>query len=193
MSAKLKQARLEHGYSIEDVSNRLNIRRQYLIGLEEGNFDSLPGKIYVDGYIKIYSKFLGVDLQNENRNDIGNISLDSNLKEESDDLYDLKKNIKYQKYFIIASIISLIIIFFSYNIIRSSDNTGINMFKEIIAHKFSSKNLYILESDHTMDYPKESYDNQGYDEDKIIAAGGIYIDQTLAEEDDMVMQEDIQD
>lgn len=181
MSSKLKQARLERGYSIEDISDRLNIRRQYLIDLEEGNFDALPGKIYVDGYVKIYSKFLDVELENSTGTNPGIIQRDD-IKGENEDLAGLSQDMKYQKYFILASIISLIIIFFSYNIIRSSDNTGINMFTEIIAQKFRSNNLHSLESLNKMDYAIED----------LLSDEGLNIDQTLAEEDDMVMQDTIE-
>ena len=197
MLSKLKQLRLEHGYSIQDVSDKLNIRRQYLIDLEEGNFNALPGKIYVEGYVKIYSKFLGIELQNESENNV-RIGLENNLKGENDDLSDLKQDIKYQKYFIITSIISLIIIFFSYNIIRSGDHTGMDMFTEIISRKFRSNNLYSSESNNKENYSKGGYSKieypkGDYTEDDILAMSGIYIDQTLEEEDDMVMQEIIKD
>jgi cytoskeletal protein RodZ len=40
----------------------LNIKKQYLIAIEEGRIESMPGKTYALGYLKLYSKFLGIDL-----------------------------------------------------------------------------------------------------------------------------------
>ena len=60
MSSKLREAREEAGYTVEEVAEQLNIRKQYIICLEEGNFEDIPGKIYVEGYTKIYSEFLGI-------------------------------------------------------------------------------------------------------------------------------------
>jgi|APCry1669190288_1035285.scaffolds.fasta_scaffold12621_4 hypothetical protein len=58
--SKLKQARLDAGKGIEEISLAINIRKQYLIALEEENFDIIPGKVYVDGYLKLYAKYLGI-------------------------------------------------------------------------------------------------------------------------------------
>jgi cytoskeletal protein RodZ len=60
MSIDLKQARESAGYTIEYVASRLNIRKQYLLDLESGNYSSIPGQIYVDGYKKMYYSFLDI-------------------------------------------------------------------------------------------------------------------------------------
>jgi cytoskeletal protein RodZ len=61
MTSSLKKAREAAGYSIEEVSKILKIRKQYIINLEEESFDDIPGQVYVDGYTKIYHEFLGID------------------------------------------------------------------------------------------------------------------------------------
>ena len=65
MSSKLKEARESAGYTIEQVADILKIRKQYVVDLEEENFSSIPGKIYVDGYTKIYHGFLGLELNDD--------------------------------------------------------------------------------------------------------------------------------
>ena len=65
MSSKLKEAREEAGYTVEEVAEQLNIRKQYIICLEEGNFEGIPGKVYVEGYTKMYSEFLGIEAPNK--------------------------------------------------------------------------------------------------------------------------------
>ncbi len=65
MSSKLKEARESAGYTIEQVAEILKIRKQYVVNLEEGNFSGIPGKIYVDGYTKIYHEFLGLKLNDD--------------------------------------------------------------------------------------------------------------------------------
>ncbi|MFK7973569.1 MAG: helix-turn-helix domain-containing protein [Rickettsiaceae bacterium] len=62
MTSKLKEEREKAGYTVEQVAEKLKIRRQYIIDLEEENFESLPGKIYVKGYIKMYHEFLDLEL-----------------------------------------------------------------------------------------------------------------------------------
>ena len=62
MTSDLKEAREKAGYTIEEVAEKLNIRKQYIICLEEGKFDELPGKIYAEGYTKMYHELLGLEL-----------------------------------------------------------------------------------------------------------------------------------
>jgi cytoskeletal protein RodZ len=61
MTSRLKEARQKAGYTIEEVAEILKIRRQYIADLEEENFRNIPGQVYVDGYMKIYCEFLGID------------------------------------------------------------------------------------------------------------------------------------
>ena len=61
MPSNLKEAREKAGYSIEEVAEKLSIRKQYIICLEEGDFEGLPGKIYVKGYTKMYHELLGLE------------------------------------------------------------------------------------------------------------------------------------
>ena len=56
----LKQARIDANLSIEDVSRQLNIRKHYIIALEENKLEEIPAAVYAQGYIRIYSKFLGI-------------------------------------------------------------------------------------------------------------------------------------
>lgn len=61
LGAKLKDLREKRKMSVEQVSKRLNIRGHYLKALEDGQFTAIPGKIYVDGYLKNYADYLGMD------------------------------------------------------------------------------------------------------------------------------------
>ncbi len=70
MSSRLKEARESAGYTVEQVAEILKIRKQYVIDLEEENFNGIPGKIYVDGYTKIYHEFLGLELNDDNEHSV---------------------------------------------------------------------------------------------------------------------------
>jgi len=54
----LKTARLEKKLSISQVELQTKIRAEYLIALEESNYDLLPADIYIRGILGNYSKFL---------------------------------------------------------------------------------------------------------------------------------------
>ena len=58
---KLRNARLENGITLTEVENETKIRRKYIVALENEDFDVLPGKVYVKGFLKNYARFLGLD------------------------------------------------------------------------------------------------------------------------------------
>lgn len=59
----LKQVREERGYTLQDVSDSINVRKGQLRAIEEGQIDELPGKIYGIGFVKGYAAFLELDAE----------------------------------------------------------------------------------------------------------------------------------
>ncbi len=60
----LRERREARGISLIEIEKDLKIRKKYLHALEEGNIDAIPGKTYLIGYLRNYSKFLGIDEEN---------------------------------------------------------------------------------------------------------------------------------
>jgi len=60
----LRERREARGISLIEVEKDLKIRKKYLQALEEGNIDAIPGKTYLIGYLRNYSKYLGIDEEN---------------------------------------------------------------------------------------------------------------------------------
>jgi len=63
----LREKREAKGISLIEVEKDLKIRKKYLQGLEDGNLDLIPGKTYLIGYLRNYSKYLGIDEENINQ------------------------------------------------------------------------------------------------------------------------------
>ena len=61
LGARLKEARLAKGYSLEDLQEITKIQKRYLIGIEEGNYSIMPGSFYVRAFIKQYAEAVGLD------------------------------------------------------------------------------------------------------------------------------------
>ena len=60
----LRERREARGISLIEVEKDVKIRKKYLQALEEGNIDLIPGKTYLIGYLRNYSKYLGIDEEN---------------------------------------------------------------------------------------------------------------------------------
>ncbi|MBW3113801.1 MULTISPECIES: helix-turn-helix domain-containing protein [Bacillaceae] len=57
---RLKEAREAKSYSLDDLQRITKIQKRYLIGIEEGNYDAMPGKFYVRAFIKQYCEAVGL-------------------------------------------------------------------------------------------------------------------------------------
>lgn len=111
MATQLKKARIEAGYSLEEVASALNIRKQYLIALEEGNFEIIPGQVYIDGYLKLYAKYLKVNLFEEGEEKEEYMPIQMNLT-----------NNKVHMRLVIVSIILLSLVVILYNSLIKTKN-----------------------------------------------------------------------
>ena len=58
---KLREAREKNGLKLSEVSTLLRIREDHLAALESEEFERLPGKAYVIGFIRSYATQLGLD------------------------------------------------------------------------------------------------------------------------------------
>jgi len=57
----LKERREEKGITLKDIEEKTKIRKRYLSAIEEGDFDIIPGDVYLRGFLRKYSSCVGVD------------------------------------------------------------------------------------------------------------------------------------
>lgn len=57
----LKEGREAKNLTLEDVEKSIKIRKELLEALEANNYDKLPPLTFVQGFIKNYGRFLGLD------------------------------------------------------------------------------------------------------------------------------------
>lgn len=57
----LRRTRIHYDQSLPDIERALRIRASQLEALETGNYAMLPGRVYIIGFIRSYSEYLGLD------------------------------------------------------------------------------------------------------------------------------------
>jgi len=57
----LREAREAKGVTLADVQEATRINSRYLEALEESQYDVLPSEVHVRGYLRNYSRYLGLD------------------------------------------------------------------------------------------------------------------------------------
>lgn len=58
---KLSEARQQLGLSLDEVAERIRVRREFLEALEQMNVKLLPGKAYAVAFLRSYARALGID------------------------------------------------------------------------------------------------------------------------------------
>ncbi|WP_059105228.1 helix-turn-helix domain-containing protein [Shouchella shacheensis] len=57
----LKEVREEKQISLDDLQRTTKIQKRYLLAIEEGRFDALPGLFYARAFVKTYAEAVGIN------------------------------------------------------------------------------------------------------------------------------------
>ncbi len=60
LGERLRAARESQGISLSQAAAETRILQRYLVALEDGDYQNLPGDVYVRGFIRNYAAFLGL-------------------------------------------------------------------------------------------------------------------------------------
>jgi len=117
---ELRRRREARGLSLREVEEATKIRMKYLIALEAEDFEALPGKVYVIGFLRTYARFLDMD----DTELVQAVKARSRFSEEIEDEPVHKKkqtSPKANSYLIFAIVIALIIGGLSFAFLRDKD------------------------------------------------------------------------
>ncbi|MFC5463696.1 helix-turn-helix domain-containing protein [Lederbergia graminis] len=73
LGSRLRMAREEKSLTLDELQNITRIQKRYLVAIEEGKYEILPGKFYARAFIKQYAEAVGLEpeiLFDEYRNEI---------------------------------------------------------------------------------------------------------------------------
>jgi cytoskeletal protein RodZ len=59
--SEIAEARRKRGISLEEISRSTRIGMRYLLAIEAGEFEKLPGGVYDTSYIRQYAKSIDYD------------------------------------------------------------------------------------------------------------------------------------
>ena len=61
LGARIRAIREERGLRIDDIVETTRIRKQFLEGIERGDYTEFPGDVYIRGFVRTYLKTLGAE------------------------------------------------------------------------------------------------------------------------------------
>ncbi|MDD5031555.1 MAG: helix-turn-helix domain-containing protein [Patescibacteria group bacterium] len=63
VAEQLRQRREERSLNLEDIARKINIKREYLEALENGEYNKLPAGVYGKNFLKEYAVYLGLNFR----------------------------------------------------------------------------------------------------------------------------------
>lgn len=124
---ELRLHRESKGISLREIEEETKIRMKYLIALEADDFDALPGKVYVIGFLRTYARFLGMN-DEEMVNSLKSLPSFNVHEEETKEKKKKKtapKSVK-SKYLILIIVLALVIGGISFAFFRDGDKNKPN-------------------------------------------------------------------
>lgn len=118
LGEKLRKKRLSRKVGVDFVESSIGVRKRYIIAIEESRYEKLPGRVYVDNFIKKYASFLGlnvddcldeVDKEYKIFNSISNNSFSENMSGRFF-VFKKRKNLLSSKLFFANNILKNIVV-----------------------------------------------------------------------------------
>ena len=147
---KFKVKRIELGLSITEVAEKLFINKNYLMGIEEGDYSIFPSESFAKAYFKKYLEYLDIEI------DFPSIYDNNTEKKHKKISREIRFNSSLEKNFLyIASSLLIAISIFIYFLMKTNsiDNNltenQITSFKDIalIYDKVNQNNITIMPDD----------------------------------------------
>lgn len=182
LAEKIKQARLQAGLELANISKKINIPIKYLELLEAGEYHSLPGDIYVKAWLKKYAQVLSLSVEDL----LVDFKIERNINKKVDDIYCSKKKrlnwnwlrpylLRWLMIVVIAGALLSYLIWEIFNIIKAPD---LALLEPASSHKTMAASIDISgrtepEVQLSINGEQVLLDNQGYFKKNINLALGL--------------------
>jgi len=153
VGSRLKKAREKLGLSIDDIKNKSKIKKNYLLALENDNFEKLPGEVYTKVYIRGYAKIVGIEPQDilteyenekNNANKINKANTKRTGKSKKNNVHILNRDHIFRS--VLGIILILIVVLLSYNIFfrteQNENNTSAIEQENVIIQQEDKKSTH---------------------------------------------------
>jgi len=153
VGSRLKKAREKLGLSIDDIKNKSKIKKNYLLALENDNFEKLPGEVYTKVYIRGYAKIVGIEPQDilteyenekNNANKINKANTKKTGKSKKNNVHILNRDHIFRS--VLGIILILIVVLLSYNIFfrteQNENNTSAIEQENVIIQQEDKKSTH---------------------------------------------------
>lgn len=140
---KLRDARVDKGYTLNTLQQLTKIQKKYLTAIEEGQFAEMPGNFYTRAFIKQYAETVGLDgdaLLLEYEEELAAAELQGNLavqreeepalpsrlarSKEQQDFVAIDRFAKYAPFVVLGAVV-LVIMFFILMAIRKAGQSDL--------------------------------------------------------------------
>ncbi|MGE5586942.1 MAG: RodZ domain-containing protein [Clostridia bacterium] len=101
----LRKAREAKGLAISDVQEATKIRGRYLEAMERGNFEVLPGEVYVRGFLRSYAEAVGLcgdEVVERYKAARAQVEMGKAPEAPPDKRQDMSKKLRMSRHFLIA-------------------------------------------------------------------------------------------
>ncbi|NDI33322.1 helix-turn-helix domain-containing protein [Chengkuizengella sediminis] len=128
----LKKARLDKNISLDELQELTKIQKRYLIAIEAGDFNALPGHFYVKAFIKSYADSVGVDrdhVMQLYQNDVPTVAAPEtkvrNIRRKKRSFMSTEKLTKWAAAFLVICFIALIFAIIYYFLVSGEKDQNI--------------------------------------------------------------------
>jgi transcriptional regulator with XRE-family HTH domain len=91
LGERLREIRERAGISIEEIATAIKVNKKYLMCIEADNYEDMPSDIYVRGFLKNYSNFLGIEAEDVLKIYKKERGIESNIKKKNEGKKQKKK------------------------------------------------------------------------------------------------------